>query len=348
MTSTPIGLGVIGFGSMGQTLRVLKDDPALRFDLRAVCSLNPDQLHQRAQQANVPYWTTDYRELLARKDVDVVAVFSPDHLHAEHSLAAVAAGKHVVCGKPAGVTLDEVREIVRQVRRKGVKFLAAYTMRQDQMVSAAKKLLDDGDLGQLIALEGHYIHDMRDTYESTPWRLQVPQDMMFGGCMHILDILRFFGGDVDTVQAIANQGHLAPTYPIADNFYINLKFQSGAIGRVSGLYGVVHPPVSMHEFHLYGTKGSVVSELGNMQMRVVLDKLAGHPHMVTNFNPEPESRRYGYGLNMVRYFRQLQDCIDHDQEPTPGVVENAKSVAVGVAAWESIHTGQAVKVSNDF
>src|SRR5512133_1305855 len=163
MTLSPIGLGVIGFGSMGQTLRVLKDVPDLRFDLRAVCSLNPDKLRQRAQQAGVPYWTTDYHELLARRDVDVVAVFSPDHLHAEHSLAAVEASKHVVCGKPAGCTLDEVREIVRRVREKGVKFLAAYTMRYDQLVSAAKKLLDDGDLGEIIALEGHYIHDMRDT-----------------------------------------------------------------------------------------------------------------------------------------------------------------------------------------
>ena len=348
MSPSPIGLGVIGFGSMGQTLCVLKDVPDLRFDLRAVCSLNPDRLRQRAQQAGVPFWTTDYRELLARKDVDVVAVFSPDHLHAEHSLAAIKAGKHVVCGKPAGVTLDEVREIVSQVRQKGVKFLAAYTMRQDQMVTAAKKLFDDGDLGQLIALEGHYIHDMRDTYANTPWRLQAPQDMMFGGCMHILDILRFFGGDVEWVQAIANQGHMTPGYPIADNFYINLKFQSGAIGRVSGLYGVVHPPVSMHEFHLYGTKGSLVSELGNMQMRVVLDKIAGHPPMVTNFSQEPESRKYGYGLNMVRYFRQLQDCIDTDREPSPGVIENAKSVAVGAAAWESIHTGQAVQVCQVF
>ena len=219
MKKNTIGLGVIGFGNMGRTVEVLRNAPDLRYELRAVCSLRADVLRQRAQQMGVPFWTTDYQELVSRKDVEVVVVYSPDHLHAKHALAAIEAGKHVVCGKPSGTTLEESRELVKLVRQKGVKFLAAYTLRQDQQFLAAKKLLDDGDLGKLIALESHYLHDMRDVYEATPWRLQVPQDMMFGCCMHAIDILRAVGGDVEWVQATANQGHLTPTYPIADNFF---------------------------------------------------------------------------------------------------------------------------------
>jgi predicted dehydrogenase len=348
MKSTPIGLGIIGFGGFGRTFEILKGAPDLRFELRAVCGLNAEALRQRAQQAGVPYWTTDYRELIARKDVDVIAVCSPDHLHAQHSLAAIAAGKHVVSSKPNAVTLDEVRELVKMVRQKGVKYLAAYTMRQDQQYFAARRLFDDGDLGRLIAMEGHYLHDMRDTYDATPWRLQSPQDMMFGGCMHIIDILRAFGGDVETVQAFGNQGHLTATYPIQDNFYINMKFKSGAIGRVSGLYGIVHPPQPMHQFNLYGSKASLISEFGPSQMRVVFDRLAGHTPFITSFSPEPESRRFWYAPSILRYMRQFQDCLDHDREPDPGVVESAKSIATGVAAWESIRTGQVVEVCNEF
>ena len=343
-----IRLGVIGFGSMGRTVDVLRNAPGLRYELRAVCSLRPDVLRQRAQQMEVPFWTTDYQELVSRKDVDVVVVYSPDHLHARHALAAIEAGKHVVCGKPGGTTLEEASQLVKQVRRKGVKFLAAYTLRQDQQFLAAKKLLDDGDLGKLIALESHYLHDMRDVYESTPWRLQVPQDMMFGGCMHAIDILRAVGGDVDSVQATANQGHLTPTYPLADNFFINLMFKSGVIGRVSGLYGVVHPPVPMNQIGIYGTRGSLIAEYGPSQMRVVLDKLPGHKPSVSTFAPEPESSKYWYGPNIIRYMRHFQDCLDNDREPFPDVVESAKSAAVGIAAWESIKTGQVVKVVNEF
>ena len=333
---------------MGRTVEVLRRIPDLRYELRAVCSLRADALQQRAQLAGVPFWTTDYQELVSRKDVEVVVVYSPDHLHARHALAAIEAGKHVVCGKPAGTTLEEARELVKQVRRKGVKFLAAYTLRQDQQFLAAKKLLDDGDLGKLIAVESHYLHDMRDVYEATPWRLQAPQDMMFGGCMHAIDILRAVGGDVEWVQAIASQGRLTPAYPIADNFFINMIFTSGVMGRVSGLYGVVHPPVPMNQIGLYGTRGSLIAEYGPSQMRVVFEKLAGHRPFVSLFAPEPESSVHWYGPNIIRYMRHFQDCLDNGRDPFPDVVESAKSAAVGIAAWESIKTGQVAKVINDF
>jgi predicted dehydrogenase len=348
MTPTPIGLGVIGFGSMGRTVEVLRGVPDLRYELRAICAANGETLPQRARQAGVPFWTTDYRELVERKDVDVVAIFSPDHLHAEHALAAIAAGKHVVCGKPNATTLEECQELVARVREAGVKFLTAYTLRQDQQFLVAKKMLDDGDLGSLIVLESHYVHDMRDTYDRTPWRLQTPQDMMFGGCMHAIDVLRAFAGDVERVHANTNQGGLTEGYSIPDNFFINLQFASGAIGRVSGLYGIVHPPMPMNQIGLYGTRASLVAEYGPSQFRVVFEKLAGHKPFVTTFSPEPESSRYWYGPNLIRYMRHFQDCLDNDREPFPGVVESAKSFAVGVAAWESARTGQAVKVCNEF
>jgi predicted dehydrogenase len=348
MNEKTIGLGVIGYGGMGRTMDIVRDVPGLRYEIRAICGVNQEKQRQLAEQNHIPFWTIDYRELVERKDVDVVVVFSPDHLHGLHSLAAVSAGKHVVCGKPNATTLDETRELARLVREKNVKYLATYTWRQDQQFLFTKKLLDDGDLGRIIALEGHYIHDMRDTYDRTPWRIDVPQDMMFGGCMHPIDILRAFAGDVEWVHAFANRGGLAENYPIPDNFYINLKFASGVIGRISGLYGVVHPPLPMNQFGVFASGGSVIAEYGPMQTRVVYEKLPGHKTMVTDFQPEPESRRFWYGPNMLRYMRHFQDCLDRDLEPNPGIVESAKSVAVGIAAWESIKTGQAVRVFNDF
>jgi len=345
-----IRLGVIGMGprNMASTFTLLKDVPDLRYQITSVCGLPAAQIEKCAADFGVPHWTTDYRELVSHKDVDVVCVFSPDHLHAEHSLAAIAAGKHVVCGKPNATTLEECRVLVAGVKQAGVKYLAAYTLRQDQQYLVAKKLLDDGDLGSLIALESFYLHDMRDTYDRTPWRVQAPQDMMFGGCMHAVDILRAFAGDVESVHANANQGGLTPAYPIPDNFFLNLKFTSGAIGRVSGLYGIVHPPMPMNQIGLYGSRASLVAEYGPSQFRVVFDKLPGQKPFVTTFNPEPESSRYWYGPNIIRYMRHFQDCLDNDREPSPGVVESAKSVAVGAAAWESIQTGRAIQVCNDF
>ena len=67
--------------------------------------------------------------------------------------------------------------------------------------------------------------------------------------------------------------------------------------------------------------------------------------MVTGFEPETDLSAYGHGATVIRYMRHFQECLDHDRDPVPGVLDGANSVAAGAAAWESIKTGQVVKVS---
>jgi predicted dehydrogenase len=330
---------------------LLKDVPDLRYQITAICALPEAAVRQTATDFGIPCWTTDYRELVGRDDVDVVCVFSPDHLHAEHALAAVEQGKHVVCTKPMVTRMEDAQKLVRLVREKNVRFMVGQTMRFDRQFMNAQKLYENGDLGSLIALESFYVHDMRPVYEATPWRKTAPQDLMFGGCVHSIDVIRAFGGDVDTVHAVAIKGNLTPDYPIPDNFFLNLKFKSGVIGRVSGLYGIVHPPSPMMQFNIYGTKGSLQSEFTDNEpgvVRVAFDGLPGHKPYVAQFDAERDLSSNGHGATVIRYMRHFQDCLANDREPSPGVVDGAKSVAVGVAAWESTRTGQAVKVFNEF
>jgi predicted dehydrogenase len=164
-------------------------------------------------------------------------------------------------------------------------------------------------------------------------------------------VIRAFGGDIDTVHAVAVKGNLTAGYPMEDNFFINLKFKSGVIGRVSGLYGIVHPPTPMMQFGIYGTKGSLQAEFTDNepgQIRVVLDRLAGHKPLVSVFEPERDLSAYGHGATVIRYMRHFQQCLDEDIEPSPSVLDGAKSVAAGVAAWESIKTGQTIRACNEF
>ncbi len=348
----PIRLGIIGMGprNMASTFTLLKDVPDLRYQITAICGRPEPVVRQCADDFGVPFWTTDYEDLVGRADVDVVCVFSPDHLHAEHCVGALENGKHVVCTKPMVTKLEDAQKLVALVRQKGVKFLVGQTMRFDRQFMNAKRLFDGGELGSLIALESFYLHDMRPIYEATHWRKTVPQDLMFGGCVHSIDVIRAFGGDIDTVHAVANKGGLTEL-PIQDNFFLNLRFQSGVIGRVAGLYGVVHPPTPMMQFNIYGTRGSLQSEFTDNepgQVKVVFDQLAGHKTYTAAFEAERDTSAYGHGATVIRYMRHFQDCLDNDLEPSPNVVDGAKSVAAGVAAWESIKTGQPVKVCNDF
>jgi predicted dehydrogenase len=348
-----IRLGVIGMGltNMASTLTLLKDVADLRYQITAICAVPESLVKSCADTFKVPFWTTDYRQLVNRDDVDVVCVFSPDHLHAEHCMGALQQGKHVVCTKPMVTNLEDARTLVNLVKQKKVKFMVGQTMRFDRQFINAKRLFDDGDLGSLIALESFYVHDMRPVFDFTPWRKTVPQDLMYGGCVHSIDVIRAFGGDVESVHAVAVKGGLTEGYPIEDNFFLNLKFKSGVIGRVSGLYGIVHPPTPMMQFNIYGSKGSLQSEFTDNlpgQVKVVFDKMSGLKPYVANFEAERDSSAYGHGATVTRFMRHFQDCLDNDLDASPSVVDGAKSVAVGVAAWESIKTGQTVKVFNEF
>jgi len=353
VASPEIGMGVIGMNptNMGSTMTLVQEEPDLRFAIRAMCARREHVVKAYAESLGVQFWTTDYRELCARDDVDVVCVYSPDHLHAEHCRAALENGKHVVCTKPMVTRLEDARMLARLVREKGLKFLVGQTMRFDRQFAGLRKLQEDGDLGDLIAAESYYVHDLRAVFELTPWRLEAPQDFMFGGCVHPIDILRCFAGDVEEVHAYARKGLLEPRYPIEDNFFINLKFKSGVIGRVAGLYGIVHPPLPMMQVGLYGTKASVQAEFTDNapgQVRIVLDKLGVASPMVMDFEPERDTSVYGHGATVVRYMRHFQECLDEDREPSPNVVDGARSVAVGVAAWDSIRSGKPVKVFDEF
>jgi predicted dehydrogenase len=348
VSGTPIRLGVIGLGrkNMASTLALLPNEPGLRYVITAACASRPQEIEAAARGFGIPWWTTDYRELVRRADVDVVCIYSPDHLHAEHAAAALENGKHVVCTKPMVTSLADARRLVRLVRRTGLRFLVGQTMRFDRQFQAAKTLVDDGTIGSLTALESHYIHDMRPVYQATPWRRSVPQDLMFGGSVHCIDVLRAFGGDISSVHAVARAGGLMPGLPLADNFFLTLKFASGAIGRVSGLYGVVHPPLPMMQFGLYGARASLQAEFtDNEPGRLLLrrDGRTAEPPELTTFEPERDLSAYGHGATVIRYMRHFQDCLDSGAEPSPSVLDGARAVAVGEAAWKSIRTGKTVK-----
>ncbi|NUQ63859.1 MAG: hypothetical protein HUU20_15385 [Pirellulales bacterium] len=123
------------------------------------------------------------------------------------------------------------------------------------------------------------------------------------------------------------------------------------IGRVSGLYGIVHPPLPMMQFGVYGTKGSLQAEFTDNEpgeIRIVLDKTEDLRPTVVPFDPERDRSAYGHGATVIRYMRHFQQCQDRGLEPSPGVLDGAKSAAAGVAAWESIHSGQAAEVCNEF
>ncbi|MEW6356964.1 MAG: Gfo/Idh/MocA family oxidoreductase [Planctomycetota bacterium] len=339
-----IGIGVIGLG-MGKDLFYVNSDPSMRFEVRGLCATTASKVERAARENGIPFSTTNYLELIDRNDIHVIAVFSPDHLHGEHCLAALRAGKHVLVTKPMTSNLPAAIAITKEAEARGLKVLVGETCRWYTSFLSLKKFFDDGDLGDVIFADAHYVHEIKDYFNVTSWRLEVPQDFMYGGVCHPLDSLVWLLGDVDEVHCYANRGGLS-AYPIEDNFALNVRFKSGVIARVLGMYGIVQPPMPMMGLTVYGTKATATTTFEDFQpgqLRIVFDKLLGTQPAVIDYPADLEGA-YGQGQAVRRYMAHFEDCIVNDKRPSEDAREGLKTIAALDAAWKSVKTGQPQKV----
>ena len=238
--------------------------------------------------------------------------------------------------------------LVDLVDRTGLKLLVAQSMRWNSMFQAIHDLFVAGRLGAIMLAESYYVHDLRTVFDRSPWRYQMPQDLMYGGVCHPVDLLRWFLGEAEEVFAYASHGGLDPRYPAdkQNNFVISLKYQSGVIARVLGAYDLVHPPsLWSRSFHgvglaLYGTKASVFND------RIVYDYYPdGEPREEAI---EPRGAALGHTGEVIGFLRHFEDCLVNDTRPLVGVRDGAQVVAICSACWESIHSGKPVKVTREF
>ena len=339
-----IGIGLIGIG-MGRDLFYLNDEPESRFQVRGVCSATASKVEAVAKENGISFWTTEYKELIERNDVDVIAVYSPDHLHAQHCIDALRADKHVVVTKPMVTSLEDAIEITRLSEERNLKFLVGETCRWYTSFLDLRKLYDDGDLGEAIFAEAHYVHEIKDFFTKTTWRLTAPQDFMYGGVCHPLDSLVWLLGDVDEVHCYANKGNLS-AYPMEDNFLLNVEFRNGVMARVLGAYGIIQPPMPMMGLTIYGSKGTATATFEDFhptQLSFVLDRFLQNAPAVIDY-PADLQGAYGQGDAVRRYMKHFEDCIVNDKPTSEDAREGTKTIAALSAAWESARSGRTVKV----
>jgi predicted dehydrogenase len=341
-----LGIGVIGLG-MGKDLFYVNSDPGTRFEVRGICATTAAKVERVARENGIGFATTDYTKLLQRDDISVIAVFSPDHLHAEHCLAALRAGKHALVTKPFVTSGADAAEIAREAEARGLKLLVGETCRWYTSFLALRRFYDDGEIGDVLFAEAHYVHEIKDYFGLTPWRLEVPQDFMYGGVCHPLDSLVWFLGEVEEVHCLANRGGLS-AYPMEDNFLLNLRFRNGVMARVLGAYGMVQPPWPMMGITLYGTKATATATFEDFrpsQTRMVFDKLPGNEPAVIDYPADMEGA-YGQGQAVRRYMAHFEDCIVNDKTPCEDAREGMKTIAALDAAWKSVRSGEVEGIGN--
>jgi len=162
--------GIIGTGFIGPVhIEALK---RLGVQVQAVCGSTASAL-ACAEQWGIPeaYGDYDYQAMYANPDIDVIHITSPNKVHVEQSIAALEAGKHVICEKPLGMTSDETARVVAAAKKSKRVFAVNYVCRFFPAVLQMRALVERGDLGQIIHVQGHFFQDWLLKPTDYNWRL---------------------------------------------------------------------------------------------------------------------------------------------------------------------------------
>ena len=165
MDKKPLRIGLVGYGFMGRTHSNAFAKVSQFFDLpfrpvlQAVCARDASKLAGFAAQWGYASTETDWRKLVARPDIDLIDIASPNDTHAEIAIAAAAAGKMVLCEKPLGRNATESERMVAAVEKAGVPNMVWYNYRRVPAVTLAKQLIDEGRLGKIFHYRAKFLQD---------------------------------------------------------------------------------------------------------------------------------------------------------------------------------------------
>jgi predicted dehydrogenase len=168
---TKIPVGVIGTGFIGPAhIEALRRLPNV--DVVALADVDEATAKSKAEALGVPNAYGDYKKLLARDDVRVVHICTPNYLHFEMSKAALNAGKHVVCEKPLAVETREAEELVALAARKGLVNAVHFNIRYYPLMRQVKLMVEKGEVGNIFSIHGSYLQDWLFYQSDYNWRLE--------------------------------------------------------------------------------------------------------------------------------------------------------------------------------
>jgi len=266
-----IGVGMLGYAFMGRahTNALKKIDytywpPPMHPKLVAIAGRNEGAVDEAARRYGYVKSTTEWRDLIEDPAVGLFHNTGPNDQHAEATIAAAQAGKHVVCEKPLGRTSDEAYKIWSAVDKTGVKAMTAFNYRFFPAIRLIKTLLDDGTLGEVRHFRGRYHQEwLVDPESPTSWRLD--KSLAGSGALgdlgsHIIDLARYLVGEPVTVSA--NMKTFVEDRPgghvdVDDAFDAIITFDSGALGTLEATRVAPGRKNNM-QFEISTTKGTVI------------------------------------------------------------------------------------------
>lgn len=345
-----LGLGILGLGEGRSTMSAaLSSD---RFHLVNVCDINEDLCLQREKEFGFHRHSNNYEDLLKDPDIDVIAIYTPDHLHAEHVRQALLHDKHVVCTKPFIDDLSQAKVLLHLQQKKGKKVFIGQSSRFFEPAKRQRKDFELGLIGDLITVESHYHADHRWFLEKG-WSLLQSFKWLYGGLSHPADFIRWYLPEIEEVMGygmISSNGRKAGLKN-EDTMHFIFRAVDGRIARVSGVYTSPTQPAqrdSGMSCILRCTEGA--SQADYHELRYSITDNTGEERIIYwgdaamkhFFRFEGQSHHAGEYQNYLEYFA---DSIENNFTAYPDLKEGVGTVALLQAMDRSLQTAKPVKIS---
>ncbi|NLE99832.1 MAG: Gfo/Idh/MocA family oxidoreductase [Anaerolineales bacterium] len=344
-----IGVGMLGYAFMGKAhtnaykkLPYMVYPPAAIPRLVAIAGRNEEAVAEAARRYGYESYTTDWRKLMENDAIQLFDNGGPNNEHAEPSIAAALAGKHVLCEKPLARTTEEAKKMLDAVTKAGVKHMVAFNYRFVPAVRLARDLIQSGQLGQIYHFRAVYLQEWIMPHYDCPmiWRLK--KDVAGSGALgdlgaHIIDLARFLVGEPTSVGAMTRtfikerpdgSGGLG-TVDVDDAFVSTVVFENGAIGTLEASRFAAGRK-NHQKFEINGEKGTICFDLERLNELDVFwvgdepketqgfrNVLVSEPYHPWWGNWWPQGHMIGWEHSFVHEISHLLDCIVNDKDVAP-------------------------------
>ncbi len=376
-----IGVGLVGYKFMGRAHSNAYRQVAHFFDvdpvpvMRAICGRDAEATQRAADQLGWESIETDFHALVARDDIGLVDVSTPGYTHRDVVLAALEAGKHVLCEKPLANTLAEAGEMLQAARQAGVIHMVNFNYRRVPAVRFVKQLIEEGKLGEIRHWRAVYLQDWL-VDESVPLAWRLKKELAGSGALgdigaHILDLSQFLVGPVTNVVStldtfvkerpveVQNSGGSGLSWEagsekgevtVDDSTTFLARFENGATGTFEATR-MAAGRRNYNSFEINGSLGSVVfnlerlnelqvyfrgDEAGLQGFRTINVTEAVHPYTSAWW---PAGHIIGWEHTHTHVVKDMLDGIKSGNNPAPSFEDGYKNQAVLEAVIRSAESG---------
>jgi len=267
-TESPrIGVGMLGYAFMGKahsnaykTLAYMTWPPPMVPELVSIAGRTEEAVAEAAARYGFADHVTDWRALVSDDRIGLFDNSGPNDLHAEPTIAAAEAGKHVICEKPLGRDADESHETWQRVQAAGVKHMCAFNYRFVPAVRLARQMIEAGELGEIRHFRGAYLQEWGAT-DAAVWRFD--RAAAGSGALgdlgaHVIDLARYLVGEIASVSARTRT--FQPGRDVDDAVESVVSFENGAIGTIEASRFATGRKNAL-TWEVNGSKGSIRFDL---------------------------------------------------------------------------------------